>query len=158
MISLVYLVFDRDDCTELVRRDARGRRVDDADHAGRQRGLVSRLFGGFVGHHGRGRAKLGPEQQEAQIAEALQDLQTQLESPPPELLSLLEDCLKYDVEHRPSAEAVASRARALLRPTRESARRRLRRAPPARRGGRVRKDSGTMQSRIASAKQFGSCC
>ena len=63
-----------------------------------------------------GRAKLGPEQQEAQIAEALQDLQTQLESPPPELLSLLEDCLKYDVEHRPSAEAVASRARALLRP------------------------------------------
>ena len=49
MIKLVYLVFDRDDCAELVRRDACGRRVDDADHAGRQRGLVSRLFGGFVG-------------------------------------------------------------------------------------------------------------
>ena len=51
MIKLVYLVFDRDDCAELVRRDACGRRVDDA---GRQRGLVSRLFGG------RDRADLGP--------------------------------------------------------------------------------------------------
>ena len=53
-------MFDRDDGAELVRCDAGGRCVDDADHAGRQRGLVSRLFGGFVGHHGRGRAKLGP--------------------------------------------------------------------------------------------------
>ena len=43
------VVFDRDDCTELVRRNACGRRIDDADPAGRQRGLVSRLFGGFVG-------------------------------------------------------------------------------------------------------------
>ena len=53
MIKLVYLVFDRDDCAELVRRDACGRRVDDADHAGRQHGR-------FVGRRGRDRAKLGP--------------------------------------------------------------------------------------------------
>ena len=51
-------LFDRDDGAALVRRDAGGRRVDDADHAGRQRGFVSRLFDGFVGR--RGRADLGP--------------------------------------------------------------------------------------------------
>ena len=31
IIKLVYLVFDRDDCTELSRRDARGRRVEPRD-------------------------------------------------------------------------------------------------------------------------------
>ena len=46
-------LFDRDDGAELVRRDARGRRVDDADHAGRQRGR-------FLGRRGRDRADLGP--------------------------------------------------------------------------------------------------
>ena len=53
MIKLVYLVFDRDDCAELVRRDACGRRVDDADRAGRERGR-------FLGRRGRDRADLGP--------------------------------------------------------------------------------------------------
>ena len=56
MIKLVYLVFDRDDCAELVRRDACGRRVDDADHAGRVHGRF------VVGRRGRDRdrADLGP--------------------------------------------------------------------------------------------------
>ena len=45
--------FDRDDCAELVRRNACGRRIDDAGHAGRQRGR-------FLGRRGRDRADLGP--------------------------------------------------------------------------------------------------
>ena len=58
MISLVSLVrrgvvFDRDDCAELSRRDAGGRRIDDADPAGRERGR-------FLGRRGRDRADLGP--------------------------------------------------------------------------------------------------
>ena len=46
-------MFDRDDCAELVRRNACGRRIDDAGHAGRQRGR-------FLGRRGRDRADLGP--------------------------------------------------------------------------------------------------
>ncbi|MDG1480554.1 MAG: serine/threonine-protein kinase [Myxococcota bacterium] len=62
-----------------------------------------------------GRAELGPARQEAQVSEALQVLQNELESTPQELLRLIEDCLEYDVENRPSAGDVASRARALGR-------------------------------------------